>query len=139
MIHERIFDHKKSKQRYLDYAYKIGLKRALLELDSRGSIKLEEIENIYVFCDEHTTATDGRYELEEGLLREFKYGTFNETWNKHFPPICSNVKRVVVQYLNSEKKVAIRMADIVANRLYHHAVRDKLDSLKDKIIVSFLP
>jgi hypothetical protein len=38
MIHERIFDHKKSKQRYLDYAYKIGLKRALLELDSRGSI-----------------------------------------------------------------------------------------------------
>ena len=51
--------HKKSKQRYLDYAYKIALKRAFEWLIDEKYISGEEVENIYIFVDEHTTATNG--------------------------------------------------------------------------------
>jgi len=44
-----------------------------LELD--GKIDLNKIENIYIYVDEHVTATDGRYELREAIEQEFKHGT----------------------------------------------------------------
>ena len=48
---ERIFQSKKDKQRYLDYAYKIGLKRALQKLIKEGKISADEIESIRTFLD----------------------------------------------------------------------------------------
>ena len=39
---DRIFLSKKDKQRYLDYAYKIGLKRALKQLMAAGVIENNE-------------------------------------------------------------------------------------------------
>lgn len=62
-----IFADKKSKQRYLDYAYKIGVKSALIKLAKNKNIQLSDIQNMYFFCDEHTTATNGKYELKEAL------------------------------------------------------------------------
>ncbi len=138
-ILKSIYYHKKSKQRYLDYAYKIGLKKALLQMSDRGIINLSEIDNIHVVCDEHTTATDGRYELQEGLLMEFKYGTFNEDWQKFFPPICPQMQGITVAYRNSESTTAIRMADIVANRIYYLARANKLHEIEDKVFFSLLP
>ncbi len=76
-ILKNIFDHKKSKQRYLDYAYKIGLKNCFKHLIDNNIIIPSDVNNINVFVDEHTTATNGCYELREGLLNEFKHGTFN--------------------------------------------------------------
>ena len=70
---DRIFQSKKDKQRYLDYAYKIGLKKAFEGLIREGVIKSDEIKRIHVYNDEHSTATNGRYELEQA----FKLGTYN--------------------------------------------------------------
>lgn len=36
--------------------------------------------------------TDGRYELRENLLNEFKIGTFNSNYKSFFPPIFPNLK-----------------------------------------------
>ena len=47
-----IFNNKKSKQRYLDYAYKIAVKKAIEDLINKGIIIPNEIENIYFFVDE---------------------------------------------------------------------------------------
>ncbi len=41
----------------------------------KNIIERSDINNIYVFADEHTTATNGRYELKESLEQEFKTGT----------------------------------------------------------------
>ena len=60
-ILQEIFSYKKSRQRFLDYAYKICLKRKLESLITEEVIKPDEIEHLYVFVDEHTTATDGKY------------------------------------------------------------------------------
>lgn len=127
----QIFNDKKSKQRYLDYAYKIALKRCFEKLIYQKVINSSDIENIYIFVDEHTTATNGRYELREALEQEFKYGTFNSTYNIFFPPIFPYLNSLDVAFCNSATKTLIRAADIVANRL-HHDASNEIDDLYKK-------
>ena len=135
----RIYANKKSKQRYLDYAYKIGLKKVFQKLIDSKIINPNEVERLYVFNDEHTTATNGRYELKEALEAEFKNGTFNYDWNKFYPPIFENLKEIKLEYCNSAKKPHIRMADIIANKAYYLSKARKIDELQNKMIVHFLP
>lgn len=73
---DRIFMSKKDKQRYLDYAYKVGLKKTLQRLIKEKRINPDEIETIHIYNDEHSTATNGRYELREGLKQELLLTVF---------------------------------------------------------------
>lgn len=127
----RVFLSKKDKQRYLDYAYKIGLKKALQRLIEEEKINAGEISTVHIYNDEHTTATNGRYELREGLEQEFKLGTYNLGYNKFFPPLFEGMNGIELLFCDSSKITLIRAADIVANRIYHMALNRKLDSLKD--------
>ena len=137
---ESIFESKKDKQRYLDYAYKIGVKRALECLVNEELINPDEVENMYFFVDEHTTATNGRYELKEALEREFKNGTYNYNWDKFFPPIFSSIKTVNLEYCNSTTRILIRAADVVANRVFYLAKNSMLGSLSgSKVLLTILP
>ncbi|MDE6289438.1 MAG: hypothetical protein K2L64_01575 [Ureaplasma sp.] len=114
-MNKNIFNNKKSKQRYLDYAYKIGLKKFILSLDESNKIPLEDIHEIQIYMDEHTTATDGKYELREGILQELKEGTFNSNYKIFYKPICCNLKSVILNHYHSHEKSLIRVADIYAN------------------------
>lgn len=76
-VNDNIFGNKKSKQRYLDYVYKVGLKSVLGRLIRSNAFDPLAVDNIYIRFDEHTTATDGKYELRESIEEEFKHGTFN--------------------------------------------------------------
>lgn len=136
---DRIFDTKKDKQRYLDYAFKIGLKKCFKALIEEGTLSPTNINMMYVFMDEHTTATNGRYELREGLEQEFKSGTFNMQYDRFFPPLFPSLSAVDLQYCNSSKKVLIRAADIVANRIYKDAISNKLCELNNKVYLHNLP
>ena len=107
-------------------------KRKFENLISRGLIIPEVVENIYFFVDEHNTATNGIYELQEGLEQEFKKGTYNYNWQKYFPPIFPSVCSVRVNYCNSEKKTLIRSADIIANRLRFYATQNNLYTFNKK-------
>lgn len=121
-VTDRIFSDKKSKQRYLDYVYKIALKQAFQHLIKRGVIPPSHVKTIRVYADEHTTATDGRYELQEALEQEFKIGTINYKYNCFYEPIFSDLKSVQLKFCNSESNTLIRAADIIANNLFHSAV-----------------
>ena len=74
----------------------------------------------YFFVDEHTTATDGKYELREALEQEFRFGTYNWNYSVFFPPLFPNVKTVDVCFCNSSKVTLVRAADIIANKIYHN-------------------
>ena len=128
---DRIFDSKKDKQRYLDYAYKIAVKMAFKDLIEKGKIKPEEVERIYFFVDEHSTATNGRYELKEALEQEFKYGTYNWKYDKWFAPIFPDLKEVQVEFCNSKSKRMVRAADIVANKIYYLVLNRKIKELSN--------
>lgn len=124
-LDQKIFNDKKHKQRYMDFAYKMVLKKCLKTLINANILEPKTVENIYVCVDEHTTATDGIYELKENLLREFKIGTFNPTFQHYFDPIFPELKSLEVQFCNSSKKLLIRAADIIANHAYHKAITEK--------------
>lgn len=137
---DRIYKGKKDKQRYLDYVYKIGIKRKFECMIKSKTINPDEIEGLYFFIDEHTTATNGCYELKESLEQEFKFGTYNYNYCKFYPPIFPNLKSVNVTFCNSSSKLLIRSADIVANRifyLYRTGQIDKID--KNTTHICFLP
>lgn len=137
---ERIFASKKDKQRYQDYAYKIAVKRMLEKLICEGTIVPEEIETLTFYVDEHTTATNGRYELREGLEQEFKNGTYNYQFSKFFPPIFPTLKALNLQYCNSGKKVLIRAADIVANKIFYLArIHEDYSANENDLFVIRLP
>lgn len=138
-VHREIFKNKKSKQRYLDYAYKMGIKNALTHMISCGAINIEEVENMHFYVDEHTTATDGRYELREGLLQEFKEGTFNLTYNTYFKPLFPDMKGLELLYCNSAKKTLVRTADIIANRIYYEVINGNNPCIRDNLFIKYLP
>ncbi len=126
---DQIFTSKKDKQRYLDYAHKITVKRAFERLIKNGKITPESVERLYFYIDEHTTATNGRYELKEGLEQEFKFGTYNWRYDKYFPPIFPNTKEVNLEFCNSKSKLLIRASDIVANKVFYHACKKDYEKL----------
>lgn len=138
-ILKNIFDHKKSKQRYLDYAYKIGLKKCFKHLIENNIIIPSNIKNINVYVDEHTTATNGCYELREGLLNEFKYGTFNYEYNAYFPPIFFNLNNLKVTFCDSQSKTLVRAADIIANRIYYLKTSKTPINTNSNLYVTYLP
>lgn len=135
----RIFDNKKSKQRYLDDAFKIGLKRYLESLICTKEINADVVEHIFVFADEHTTATDGRYELREALENEFKIDTFNFGRNMFSPPVFPNIKDVQLRFCNSSSNLLVRAADIVANKVFHWARSGCSVENKPDIFIHVLP
>lgn len=128
-LRAEIFQNKKSKQRYLDYAYKIALKRALQYLLTIGSFRKEDVDSIHLLIDEHSTATDGRYELREALEQEFKIGTFNPNYELFFPPLFPDISGVDLRYCDSSSVLLVRAADIVANHLYYRATSGTLEGL----------
>lgn len=138
-ILDSIFSNKKSKQRYLDYAYKIGLKNTFKQLAQEAVLSFEDIKNIRVFVDEHTTATDGLYELRENLLQEFKHGTHNWNYSKFFPPIFPKLETLEVKFCNSCKTPLVRAADIVANRIYYNIITNKNISNISNLYLTMLP
>lgn len=138
-VQKEIYDHKESKQRYLDYVYKMALKNAFIEMESDKIIRFDEITKLNVFVDEHTTATNGRYELRESLIQEFKIGTFNWSWNMFFPPIFENLKDVELHFCNSAKVPLIRAADIVANHLYYLTTQNKKIDTENHLYVKRFP
>ncbi|MBQ9908116.1 MAG: DUF3800 domain-containing protein [Oscillospiraceae bacterium] len=125
-VYERIFRDKRSKQRYLDYVYKIGLKHVIQLLIHTEQISKSEIRNIHILADEHATATDGKYELRESLLKEFRDGMYNSNFTQFCEPLFPEISDVTVKFLDSAKTPLIRAADIIANRVYYHAVSEKL-------------
>lgn len=137
-VMDRIFTSKKDKQRYLDYVYKIGLKRALESLMHDGLIAKDEVENLHVYVDEHTTATNGRYELREGLEQEFKNGTYNWNYGIFYEPLFSGLKGVDLHFCNSATTTLVRAADHVANEIYHEALTI-VSASRENLCITILP
>lgn len=138
---DRIYLSKKDKQRYLDYAYKIAVKRAFEKLIQDRIITPDEVERLYFYVDEHTTATNGRYELKEALEQEFRLGTYNYRYDTYYPPIFMKMKDVQLEYCNSKSKLLVRAADIVANKIFFLARNEKQKELEDiqNLNVIYLP
>lgn len=136
----KVFENSRHKQRYLDFAYKLVLKKCLKFLIDNKIIKEKDVQRILVYVDEHVTATDGIYELRENLLNEFKLGTFNIDYNHFFNPIFPSLQDVVVKFCDSKKTTLVRAADIIANHCYHNAIENiGLIKNENNMFIFYLP
>lgn len=142
-VMDSIMADKKSKQRYLDFVLKMGVKKLLKKLISENVIVPDNVEGMYFFVDEHTTSTNGRYELRESLEEEFKRGMHSHNFTHFFPPLFPQMKHVELEFCDSSTKTLIRAADIVANRIYYYAVNElkfePFDNDTSKIFISYMP
>ena len=138
-IYSRIMSNKKTRQRYLDYVFKMGLKKSFSNLiKEKHLINTNENINLYIFCDEHTTATDGVYELKESIYQEFKYGILNFEINFMSNPIFPNLSILQVNFSDSKNIPLIRYSDILANSTYKYLFKNnKLN--KNKIFTFTFP
>lgn len=127
-VRKEVFEHKKTKQRYLDYVFKMGVKRLFEQMIRDQAIDPENVNNLYFYVDQHTTATNGHYELKESLEAEFKYGIHSNDWTVFHPPIFPNLASVNLQYRDSKTATLIRAADIIANRVYNKARKEALSA-----------
>lgn len=134
-----IFLSKKSKQRYLDYAYKIAVKRKFEALICSGDISPNEIKHLFFYVDEHTTATDGLYELKEGLEQEFRFGTYSMNYSIFYPPIFPFLQSVDVSFCNSASNTLVRAADIVSNKFYYQAQNNNIPKSNEHLTLTQLP
>ena len=131
-ILDKIFQSKKSKQRYLDWAFKMAVKAKFESLIASGEIIPEEVKQLYFFVDEHTTATDGVYELRESLEEEFRYGMFGCNYTTFFPPIFPQLLEVQLKHCDSKSNILIRSADIVANKLFFMAAKNDFSGIDNR-------
>lgn len=125
-----IFSDKRHKQRFLDFAYKLVVKNCIKRLIETGQIRIDNVDEMQFYCDEHHTATDSVYELKESLYSEFKIGTFNYNWNRFYEPMMPKLKDVKVYFCNSKTNLLVRAADIIANKIYHLTVYNELGFAK---------
>lgn len=121
-LKDQLFADKKTKQRYLDWAYKMAVKYKLGKMIEDKKIIPDEVERLHFYVDEHTTATNGIYELRESLENEFKTGSFDSKWMNYHPPLFTKLKGIDLKYCDSKSVPLVRAADIVANRIYHMAI-----------------
>lgn len=138
---DELFLSKKDKQKFLDYAYNIAVKDAFQNFIDKQLVNPDEVERLYFYVDEHTTATNGIYELNDLLEQVYKRGAYNFDYSVYYEPIFKNIKEVNLEFCNSASKLLIRAADIVANRVYYLAKNDyklKLSKINN-INVVYLP
>lgn len=63
-----------------------------------------DVTKLTFYVDEHSTATNGRYELEQALEQEFKHGTFNFNYQIFYHPIFKNLQSVKVNFVDSKTR-----------------------------------
>lgn len=137
----RIFCDKQSKNRYMDWMYKVGLKKVFQRLIARGSIIAGDQMTIHCFVDEHSTATNGLYDLRKAIYQEFHEGTSNLRYEMFHNPILKESELDVrVKYVNSECEELIRAADIIANRAYFEICHGSLENIfSDTMCIRMFP
>lgn len=122
---DSIYVDKKTKQRFLDYALKRAIKHGVCSLFASKALAKSDVSAISVVVDEHSTSTNGRYNLEESINNEFRFGTYNMTWDQHFSPVFGpSFPPIPVSYVDSARVPLVRAADVTANWVYR-AERDK--------------
>lgn len=115
-IYDSIYQQKKDKQRYLDYAFKRGIKNAFIQMINKGELSKNTNETLVIIMDEHNIASSGKYSLHESIEEEFKLGYFNRNFTKHIPGILPSLESVKFYMKDSKHDILIRACDLIANR-----------------------
>ena len=137
-----IYKDVKSKQRYLDFAYRRALRKAFEAMViKREAVKPSDSFRLHVNEDEHRISTGTGLSREESIFREFTDGKYRSDSDQFCPPIFTNLQKVTVTLHDSKQNTLIRGADIIANMVYVSLIRNEQSALMDDGLfhIEFLP
>ncbi len=133
-LDDKIFENSKTKQRFLEYAYKYGVKQLLQKMRDDNILSSENEIELRLYADEYRHASNEKYSLSDIIFNEFKYGVYV---GYDVKPIVRNLTEVSVTYCNSENIALIRASDILANRAYHEVSSSKMnENGGDRLLVT---
>ena len=124
---KHIFADKKSKQRYINYAYKCLMQYTMANLLNKKTIPKNEPITLNIVMDSRPATEEDTEDLRLAIIESLKYGSYDAK-GKFVKPIIQNLEDVTVQYKDSEATPLVRAADIVANKVFSVYRKDKLDS-----------
>ncbi|WP_143013215.1 DUF3800 domain-containing protein [Parafannyhessea umbonata] len=139
-LQDSTFSSKRTKQRCLDWALKMGIKKCVCAMLSAGSIDKRDVKKMDVYVDEHSSSTDGKYNLSESINEEFRVGMYDNSGWYHAPVFSLNLPVINVRYLDSKKVSLIRAADITANWIFcaerdRSSYPDAYERLKENVVL----
>lgn len=111
------FKSKFSVGKYEHFAQKLAIKSLIKELISTGRIDPNHDIEVTINSDQHTTATDGIYDLRNSVFNELKHGTKNYDMGLFFHPIVFGNLNVTVNYFNSRDNYGVQASDILAGEI----------------------
>ena len=111
-LHDPAFATKQTKQRYLDWALKMGIRRGIEKILRADPTQRTAINHVTVIVDEHSSSTDGRYNLSESIDEELRIGTFSPEYGTYHKPVFDQTLSPVK--VDSSKVTLVRAADITA-------------------------
>ena len=137
---KRVFHNQKSKQNYMDFAYRFVLRKAFEHMIGRGSLFPDEAFDLIINEDNHHIVECDLQQKADTIYKEFKEGTFRTTFGVLFPPLFENLGKVEITLRDSVNSALIRGADIVANTVYTSILKNELEVLEnDDFYIEFLP
>ncbi|QQS17409.1 DUF3800 domain-containing protein [Candidatus Saccharibacteria bacterium] len=131
---------KLDKYRYKDFCIKVSLKRKLEDMIKRHVIDPTQPADLKIYIDEQHTATNGFYDLQESIVKEYLHGMGSKMFGNHHPPIfITKDVSVSLKYCDSSKNYLMQAADLLANRIHgsYQMVLPKLRDIKKITIIKF--
>ena len=91
---KRVFHNQKSKQNYMDFAYRGVLRKAFEHMIGRVSLFPDEAFDLIINEDNHHIVECDLQQKADTIYKEFKEGTFRTTFGVFFPPLFENLGKV---------------------------------------------
>lgn len=133
---EEILISKNSKGRYRDYVIKLLIKDLFINLVAKKIIDPYKPIRLIVNIDQESSKTNGKYNLNEGIVEELTKGIINFNYGFKTAPIVFSEFEVYLYSQNSKDSVMIQASDIVANNVWRNLMEGK-DEYKIDVFKTF--
>lgn len=122
---EEILISKNAKGRYRDYAIKLLIKEVFINLVTMKRLNPYKPVKLILNIDQESAKTNGRYNLDEGIIEELTKGIINFNYGFKTMPILFSHLKVHLYSQNSKDSIIIQASDIVANNVWRRLMSNK--------------
>lgn len=122
---EEILISKNARGRYRDFAIKLLIKQVFIELISNEIIDPYKPITLVLNIDQESSKTNGKYNLDEGIVEELTKGIINFNYGFKTTPILFSKFEVHLYSQNSKDSIIIQASDLVANNVWRNLMTNK--------------
>ena len=126
-----LLTNKSSRGRYRDYLIKRIVKRVCEHELRQDTIKANKHTHLVIQLDQHTTISNGYYNLNDSIHEELKIGVINYSYGTKFTPIFSADLTLDITHQDSKNNTCIQAADILVGTLRRWSISENIKLIND--------